>query len=377
MRKPLTIALLAMLLVQGWSESAPGQDLLEPRRLYAGINQEIPVVLSMRGRTKVPEKGFTLLLLDGNGQVLDSAEGLNPGAMDLGNTLPEIWTLSQVGRVQVVADGVAIGSPLVVQPMLTPVLVRSVRDVRPDGKTRYTRVIGFGDELLDPENEEDRRALDAQAESPDWDPGEPVVNTGVRVYPDRDVLLQTGFGPIRIALAPEFAPNTAWNFRQLAEGGFYDNTTVHRVVHFDRNGNRFVIQGGDPSGTGNGSAGWNLPMERSALPHDLGVISMARADHPDSAGSQWFICLSRQGTARLDGQYIAFGWATDGAETISSIADVEITDVAAGRPVDPPEVFSASLIPAAPQVPGTGRIQSRIQQWWTPPPVESTGRKPR
>ena len=377
MRIHIAFTLLTTLFVQASAPFALGQDLLEPRRLYTGIEQPMPVVLSMRGRSEVPANGFTILLLDGEGQVLDSIEELQPGPYDLFGILPEIRNITKTSRVQVIADGEAIGSPLVVQPMLTPSPVRSVRDVRADGKTGYTRVIGFGDELLDPDSEEDRLAIEKQKESPDWDPGEPMVNTGIRVYPDRDVILNTGFGEIRIALAPEFAPNTAWNFRHLAEGGFYDDTTVHRVVHFDRNGNRFVIQGGDPSGTGNGSAGWNLPMERSELPHDLGVISMARADHPDSAGSQWFICLSRAGTRRLDGQYIAFGWATDGAETIARIADVEIADVSAGRPADPPTVYSATLVPARPQNPGTPRMQSRIDSWWTPPPTKPPGRKPR
>ena len=376
MRIHTAFALLATLLVQAWPPSAPGQDLIEPLRLYTGIRQPMPVVLSMRGRAEMPENGFTILLLDGEGQVLDSIEEIEPGPYDLCGLLPEIRNLTRTCRVQVIADGEAIGSPLVVQPMRTPSPVRTVRDVRADGSTRYTRVIGFGDELLDPDSDKDQLEIEAQKESPDWDPGEPMANTGIRVYPDRDVLLETGFGPIRIALAPEFAPNTAWNFRHLTEGGFYDNTTVHRVVHFERNGNRFVIQGGDPSGTGNGTPGWNLPMERSELEHDLGVISMARADHPDSAGSQWFICLSREGTRRLDGQYIAFGWATEGAETIARIADVEIADAATGRPTDPPEVYSAKLIPARPQNPGTPRTTSRIDSWWTPPPTEPARNRP-
>ena len=377
MRIHIFLALLTLLIVQGRPTAVHGQDLIEPQRLYTGIRQPMPVVLSMRGRSEVPEGGFTVLLLDGEGQVLDSIEGLQPGPYDLCGILPEIRNLTRTCRVQVVADGEAIGSPLVVQPMLTPTPVRTVRDVRPDGTTPYTRVIGFGDELLDPDSDQDRLEIEGQKASPDWDAGEPVVSTGIRVYPDRDVLLETGFGQIRIALAPEFAPNTAWNFRHLADGGFYDDTTVHRVVHFERNGNRFVIQGGDPSGTGNGTPGWNLPMERSELEHDLGVISMARADHPDSAGSQWFICLSRAGTRRLDGQYIAFGWATEGAETIARIADVEIADAATGRPTDPPEVYSAKLVPARPQDPGTARTASRIDNWWTPPPTEPPGRKPR
>ena len=150
------------------------------------------------------------------------------------------------------------------------------------------------------------------------------------------------------------------------------------MVHFDRTGRRFVIQGGDPSGTGEGSAGWDLPMENSTLSHDLGVISMARADHPDSAGSQFFFCLSREGTARLDGQYCAFGYAVKGAETIAKTADVEIEDVAAGKPTTPPSITRMSLVPAPPQDPGTARSDRRITEWWTPEVKDTSDeRRPR
>jgi peptidyl-prolyl cis-trans isomerase B (cyclophilin B) len=280
--------------------------------------------------------------------------------------------------VQVVADGEPVGTPLVIQPLIGRRPVRTVRDVRPDGTTGYTRIIGHGDTLLDPTRESDRLALEEMRNAPDWNPGEPVVTSGFRVYPDRDVVMETDFGEIRIDLAPEAAPNTAWNFRHLAEHGFYDDTLVHRVVHYDRTGRRFVIQGGDPSGTGDGGPGWDLPMEPSSLPHDLGVISMARADHPDSAGSQWFIALSREGTARLDGQYCAFGWATTGAEAIARIADIEIADVETGRPTHPPRVARMRLVPAEPLQPGISRESSRIDHWWRPPIETPTeGRRPR
>jgi peptidyl-prolyl cis-trans isomerase B (cyclophilin B) len=122
-----------------------------------------------------------------------------------------------------------------------------------------------------------------------------------------------------------------------------------------RAGEPFVIQSGDPTGGGDGGPGYPLPMEPGGLRHEFGVISMARADHPDSAGSQFFICLSRAGTARLDGQYCAFGYAVEGARTIQAIAAVELADVAAGRPVDPPVVVRAELVGAPPRTPGAGR----------------------
>ncbi|MDG1977661.1 MAG: peptidylprolyl isomerase [Phycisphaerales bacterium] len=353
-------------------------DPLRPNALYNRIGRPIPVVLSLRGRTEVPEDGFDLVLLAPDGTVLASAIGGAAGEFDLLEALPAIADLTTTARVQVIADGIATGSPLVIQPMVGRTPVRTTRDYRPGTTDQYTRIIGFGEELLDPDDASDVAVLERAKAAPDWDPGEPPVLTGFRIFPDRDVLVDTTLGPIRVALAPEAAPNTAWNFRHLAENGFYDDTTFHRVVHFDRTGRRFVIQGGDPSGTGNGSAGWDLPMERSTLPHDLGVISMARADHPDSAGSQFFFCLGRPGTARLDGQYCAFGYAVEGDKAIADIADVEIEDVAAGRPTEPPEITRMTLVPAPPQTPGDDRAERRIQSWWTPEVVdEPETRQPR
>ena len=368
-RLVLTILLLGAICVP-----TNAQDILHPIRLYSAPGRDVPVVLSMRGRVDLPEGGFALVLLDADGVVIDSHEGLAPGTFDLGEMLPAIWDLDRAARCQVIVDGVAVGTPLVVQPMRNPPKVRTVRDTRPDTTTTYTRVIGFDDTATNPEDQE---LLDSMKETEDWDASEPPQRNGVRVYLDRDVLLRIGFGDILITLAPESAPNTAWNFRHLCEGGFYDATTFHRVVHFDREGRRFVIQGGDPSGTGAGSPGWDLPMEPSNLPHDFGVISMARSDNPDSAGSQFFICLSREGTARLDGQYVAFGWASRGEEPIAKIADARIADAASGRPETPPDIIAATLVPAPPHDPGIPRADSRIRSWWTPPNREAPQRRDR
>ena len=87
-------------------------------------------------------------------------------------------------------------------------------------------------------------------------------------------------------------------------------------------------------------------MERSPLPHDFGVISMARDNHPDSAGSQFFLCLSREGTARLDGSYTSFGETLSGAGAIRSIASVELADPETGSPVRPPRILGMRLVPA-------------------------------
>ena len=382
--QPLVLLMASMGTAPATSNPAPtslvtaDSDMLAPSRLYHGIGKPIPMILALRGTREIPEDGFQLVLLDAEGQVLDSASGLGPGQLDLAEEMPVTLDLERAARVQVIADGLPVGTPVVVEPLRGRRPVRTVRDTRPDGRTRYTRIIGFGDDLLDPTRESDVQRLEAMRASPDWEEAEEPVLSGFRTYIDRDVVMESDFGEIRIDLAPEAAPNTAWNFRFLAAQGFYEDTLVHRVVHMDASGRRFVIQGGDPSGTGDGGPGFDLPMEQSNLPHDLGVISMARADHPDSAGSQWFICLSREGTARLDGQYCSFGWATEGAEPIARLADVEIGDASTGRPAHPPRIARMRLVPAEPLVPGIPRSSTRIDEWWVQPtsdePVE---RRPR
>src|SRR5262249_2735408 len=123
----------------------------------------------------------------------------------------------------------------------------------------------------------------------------------------------------------------------------------------------FVIQGGDPTGTGDGGPGYYLALEPSDLPHDFGVISMARADEPHSAGSQFFFCLSREGTRRLDGQYTSFGYATEGGDAIRRIASGTLEDPGAGKPAHPCVVKRVELVPAPPRQPGVDRRSTRVE----------------
>ena len=118
-------------------------------------------------------------------------------------------------------------------------------------------------------------------------------------------------------LYPEIAPNTVNNFISLVKAGFYDGLTFHRVIP------DFVIQGGCPLGTGTGGPGYEIPGEFTAngfqndLKHDKGVLSMARTNDPDSAGSQFFIMVEK--APHLDGQYAAFGKIIEGIETADAI----------------------------------------------------------
>ena len=126
---------------------------------------------------------------------------------------------------------------------------------------------------------------------------------------------------IRIELYPETAPITVENFIKLVQDGFYDGLTFHRVIP------GFMIQGGRPNGTGTGGPGWHIKGEfasngvENPLKHTRGVISMARAMDPDSAGSQFFIM--HQDAPHLDGQYAAFGKVVEGMDVVDEIASVQ------------------------------------------------------
>jgi cyclophilin family peptidyl-prolyl cis-trans isomerase len=116
---------------------------------------------------------------------------------------------------------------------------------------------------------------------------------------------------ITIEFFPEDAPKTVENFVTLARKGFYDNLTFHRVVP------DFVVQGGCPKGNGTGGPGYTIPAEFNTQKHVRGTVAMARSQHPDSAGSQFYICYGP--TPHLDGNYTVFGKVTSGMEHVDRI----------------------------------------------------------
>ena len=140
-------------------------------------------------------------------------------------------------------------------------------------------------------------------------------------------------------LYPEIAPNTVANFVTLVQQGFYDGLIFHRVIP------GFMIQGGDPTGTGTGGPGYHIKGEFSAngvpnsLKHTRGVLSMARSMMKDSAGSQFFVM--HQDAPHLDGQYAAFGKVTQGLETVDAIAATRTA--AQDRPVTPQKLKKVSV----------------------------------
>lgn len=147
-------------------------------------------------------------------------------------------------------------------------------------------------------------------------------------------------GTIKIELYPKDAPVTAANFEKLVSEGFYDGLIFHRVI------NGFMIQGGDPTGTGMGGADENIKGEfksngyDNTIKHERGVISMARSGMPNSASSQFFIM--HKNAPHLDGDYAAFGKVTEGIEVVDKIA--ECRTGANDRPVEDVVIEYAKII---------------------------------
>jgi cyclophilin family peptidyl-prolyl cis-trans isomerase len=140
----------------------------------------------------------------------------------------------------------------------------------------------------------------------------------IKKMTDTTAVIETKFGKIELKFFPEVAPNHVNNFIELAKKGFYDGTTFHRVIP------GFMIQGGDPNSKdpdrkkhGMGGPGHAVKAEFNHTPHKRGILSMARSADPDSAGSQFFICVAD--APFLDRQYTAFGQVTSGMEAADKI----------------------------------------------------------
>jgi peptidyl-prolyl cis-trans isomerase B (cyclophilin B) len=152
---------------------------------------------------------------------------------------------------------------------------------------------------------------------------------------DYQVTLDTSAGTIRLDLDAKNAPGHVRNMVALAESGFYDGVGFHRIIK------GFMIQGGCPEGTGTGGPGYKIPAEFNKTPHEPGVLSMARTNDPNSAGSQFFICLER--VPHLDNQYTAFGRTAD-ADSLAVVKAIGAVQTGAGdRPVQPVVIQKATV----------------------------------
>lgn len=172
------------------------------------------------------------------------------------------------------------------------------------------------------------------------------------VRPLEYAVINTNAGPMTVMFYYDAAPHTVDNFITLVRGGFYDGLTFHRIVP------GFVIEGGDPTGTGTGGPGYHIQAEFNDRGHLAGVLSMARSHDPneaagampraefaDSAGSQFFICLDYTTTRNLDHRYTSFGRVIDGMEVVNAIAKTPIADQHTGRPAVPQVIQSIQVFP--------------------------------
>ena len=165
--------------------------------------------------------------------------------------------------------------------------------------------------------------------------------------PAEHAVIKTSYGEMTVAFWPDVAPKTVENFKKLAREGFYNGTAFHRVIK------GFMFQGGCPNTRegatgipGTGSPGYKLKAEFNAKPHVRGVLSMARSAHPDSAGSQFFICHA---AARfLDKQYTAFGEVVKGLDVLDQIANVPCSASGGEKstPIERIAVETVVIVPA-------------------------------
>ena len=162
-------------------------------------------------------------------------------------------------------------------------------------------------------------------------------------------VLKTSAGEMVAELWPEVAPKTVENFKKLAREGFYDGTAFHRIIK------GFMIQGGDPntkdpskeSSYGIGGPGYSVPAEFNDRPHVRGVLSMARSADPNSAGSQFFICLGTKSS--LDHQYTTFGTLIKGLDVLDKIGDTPVVRSPMGemsKPSTRVALESVKIVPA-------------------------------
>lgn len=297
---------------------------LTPKQLFNGIDRPFTVDVAVpEGLEGEP----TIQLLRAVSAEVVAAEAVGEGEVNLDSLFPFLWQVSGdpgLYYAQLAIGDTRVGAAIVLQPMVSP-------------------------KVAQVDNSDPRRPRIVFQQ-----PGRTF--SGYRAYVDKNVVFDTTEGEIEFKMRPDQAPNTVWNFRSLAEGGFYDDVAFHRIMGPRAGRAAFMIQVGDPTATGTGGPGYFIALEDSKLLHDFGVLSMARSPAPDTGGSQVFICLSRAGTQSLDGLYTSFGEAIRGTDAIVAIST---TAVGAGdRPADPmPSIRSAWLVDAAPYGTGPVRVQ--------------------
>jgi peptidyl-prolyl cis-trans isomerase B (cyclophilin B) len=303
---------------------------LTPDRLYYGRHRAIPMTV----RAPADKSGnLSIAVFRAGDSEPKISVPVSGGAINLAQVLPELWEPGSdhdqprqpmLFYAQLMSGLDKIGPAVVLQPLLDPAYAPLIEQ---DGQPRYRPSKG--------------------------------IYSGLRAYIEKHVVIETSLGDITLALRPDAAPNTSWHFMQLCAGGFYTDIVFHRIRPTNPTGAPFVIQAGDPlqrldpeasptPGSGEGGPGFTINLEQSSLPHDFGVLAMARNNLPNSAGSQFYIALSRKGTESLDGKYTTFAQAVGGAETILKIAALELAP-GSERPKDPPLIKRCRVIDAPPR----------------------------
>jgi len=328
-------ALLASVVLAATCATAAAQ--VSPERRYFPINRPAPFVV-VRPPDASGELRIDLLRLGIEKPVASAA--VEEGRVDLGTLFPTLWSASspEVLYAQLVAGNIPVGAPSVLQPMVNP--ARAMVYDRGQGKPYY----------MDPLTKQ--ASIDVKTADVIFQP-QTAAYSGIRAWTDQHVIFSTSLGEIEFRLRPDHAPNTARNFLDLVEGGFYQDIIFHRIVPRLPSGAPFVLQVGDPTGTGDGGPGFAIDIEPSKLAHTFGVLSMARDNDPDTNGSQVFIALSREGTQFLDGKYTSFGEAVSGASVITDLAAVPVRGQ---TPIDPPILHSVRTRPAPPMRTGPAAV---------------------
>ncbi len=281
---------------------------IQPAYTYNGVGKPFMVTVApVHGIKKL-----TLRLYRPESKETIEEPEIKPGKIQIDKILKSLWKdkKAEVLYLQVRGDGKAVGPSLVLQPMINPPVV----------------------------------TLDPDTKGPKWTPDEDNTYAGIRCWIDQNVVMVTEFGEMEYKMRPDCAPNTVWNFVSLIQGGFYRDIIFHRIVQkHPRTGKMFVIQAGDPTGTGSGSPGYSFALEKSTLKHDFGVLGMARSTDPNTNGSQFYVALSREATEHLDGKYATYGQLVRGKDVVMKIANVKIGPKD-DRPEKPPLIKFMKLV---------------------------------
>lgn len=288
---------------------------LTPDRAYYGVGRPMPMQVAVPADTKGEAK--IAIFATGAAEPTDTAPVVAGGA-NLASLFPKLWEEKspRVMYAQLIVGEKNIGAPVVLQPML---------DGGPAVMDRNTGRPAF--------------------------PSEGRSYNGIRAYVEKNIVMETSEGTMTFRLRPDHAPNTSWNFLSLAGNGFYTDIIFHRIIGPQNGRGGFMVQVGDPTGTGSGGPGYSIDLENTKLPHDFGVLSMARSGDPNTGGSQVFICLSREGTKGLDGGYCSFGQLIGGADVLMKIAATPVVDNGMGEVSKPrvaPRIITSKLVDAAP-----------------------------